>query len=64
MVTKLFLAIREGGLTQRDFAKLVGDNETVISRAVRGTWNLDEARKLRYARALRMKVEDLFGEDR
>jgi transcriptional regulator with XRE-family HTH domain len=59
---KLLLAIRKRGLTQRDFAKLVNDNETVVSRAVRGTWNLDEGRKLRYARALRMKVGDLFGE--
>jgi transcriptional regulator with XRE-family HTH domain len=56
----LLKAIREKGLRQRDFAKLVGDSESVVSRAVTGTWNLDALRKIRYAKALGKSVDELF----
>ena len=58
---KLWAAIRAKGLFQRDFAKIVGDDEAVVSRAVTGRLNLDEARKIRYARALGLRPEELFG---
>jgi|APSaa5957512622_1039677.scaffolds.fasta_scaffold61531_3 transcriptional regulator with XRE-family HTH domain len=56
----LFRAIRENGLRQRDFAQLVGDHESIVSRIVNGVWNPDEIRKIRYAKALGHKPEDLF----
>lgn len=57
---KLLQAIRGHGLTQRDFAVLVGEHEGTISKIVNGTQNPDPARKLRYAKALGMKITDLF----
>jgi transcriptional regulator with XRE-family HTH domain len=57
---KLFKAIRSQGLRQRDFAVLVGDHESIVSRVINGIWNPDDMRKIRYAKALKMKVEDLF----
>ena len=60
MSFELLKAIRESGLRQRDFARVVGDHESLISRVVNGVWNLDEIRKTRYAKALGKRVEDLF----
>ena len=57
---KLLQAIRDEGLTQRAFAKLVGDSECIVSGVVRGLRNLDENRQARYAEALGKKVEDIF----
>ena len=57
---KLLKAIRKKGLRQRDFAKLVGDHESVVSRIVNGSWKPDQLRKLRYSRALGKKPEELF----
>jgi transcriptional regulator with XRE-family HTH domain len=58
----LLRAIRERGLRQREFARLVGDHESVVSRIVNGIWVPDEARKIKYATAVGKKVEDLFQE--
>ena len=58
---KLWLAIREQHLTQRDFARIIGEHESVVSRIITGTWNPDEKRKVLYARALGKKVQELFG---
>jgi len=54
-------ALREKNLSQKEFARLVGDHETLISRVVRGHWNLDEKRKIKYAKILKKKPEELFG---
>jgi len=59
---KLWAAIRERGLTQVDFARIVGDDPSIVSRVINGHWNIDEMRKLKYSRALRMKPDDLFLE--
>jgi transcriptional regulator with XRE-family HTH domain len=56
----LLRAIKESGFTQRDFSALVGDHESVVSRIVNGIWIPDPVRKIRYAKILRKKVEDLF----
>lgn len=61
MNVKLLLAIRGQGLTQREFSRLVGDHESVVSRIVNGVWVPDEMRKIRYAKALRKRVDDLFA---
>lgn len=47
-------------MLQKDFARIVGDDPSIVSRVVTGQWNPDVQRKARYARALGMKVEDLF----
>lgn len=57
---ELFRAIRESGLRQRDFARIEGDHETVVSRIFNGIYVIDEVRKARYVRALGRKPEDLF----
>lgn len=57
---KLLVAIREKDLRQQEFAKIVGDHFTYISGVINGRINLDERRKLKYAKALGKKVEDLF----
>ena len=57
---RLVAAIKERGLTQLDFAKIVGDDPSVVSRIINGRWNADQMRKRKYSRALRMKPDDLF----
>jgi hypothetical protein len=59
---KLLQAIRESGLRQRDFARLVEDHESIVSRIVNGIWNPDEKRKMRYARALGKCPKELFSD--
>ena len=59
---KLWAAIREKGLKQKDFARLVGDDPSIVSRIITGQYNVDELRMLRYARALGLKPEELFPE--
>ena len=63
---RLLKAIREKGLRQRDFARIVGEHESVVSRVISGQWNPCEKRKAVYARALGMKPADLFpgGDDK
>lgn len=56
----LLVAIREKGLRQRDFCKLVGDDDAIVSRAINGSFNLDESRKIKYAKALGKRPEELF----
>ena len=59
---ELFKAIRDKGLRQRDFARLVGDHESVVSRIINGVWNADELRKIRYAKVLGRKPSEIFSE--
>ena len=56
----LLKAIRSQGMRQKDLAQAVGDDQSIVSRIVNGVWNPDPVRKLKYARALKCKVEDLF----
>jgi DNA-binding XRE family transcriptional regulator len=56
----LWVAIRRNGLRQKDFAKIVGDHESVVSRIINGTWHPDAMRKMKYARALKTKPEAIF----
>lgn len=62
MQFNLLKAIKEEGFTQRDFARLVNDHESVVSRIINGTWIIDEKRRIRYARVLNRKPDDLFSE--
>ena len=57
---KLLTAIREKGLRQKDFAIAVGEHETTVSMVVTGKLNLDDVRKVKYARTLGKSVTDLF----
>jgi len=57
---KLLSAIRERGFRQNDFARVVGDHYSYISRVVNGWVNLDEARKARYAQTLGKETSELF----
>ena len=59
---KLLLAIRDKGLRQKDFAILVEDDPAIISRIINGSFLVDKMRKIKYAKALGMKPEELFGE--
>jgi len=57
----LLKKIKLQGLRQRDFAQIVNEDESVISRVVNGVWNPSEAQRIRYARALKCKVSEIFG---
>lgn len=56
----LLIAIRGAGLTQEGFARAVGDDPSLVSRVVRGHFNLDPVRKQRWARVLKVPVNRLF----
>lgn len=58
----LWSAIREEGLTQGEFSRIVGDDPAIVSRIVSGQLNPNEVRKIRYAKALNRKVEEVFDE--
>ena len=60
---RLLRALKEKKLSQRDFARIVGDHESVVSRIINGVWNADVERRIRYSRALGVKLEELFPED-
>ena len=57
----LLVAIRAQGLKQMEFAKIVGQDPSVVSRVISGVYNLNEEWEERYAKALNMKREDLFN---
>jgi transcriptional regulator with XRE-family HTH domain len=59
---KLLNAIRSKGLKQKDFAILVGDKDSMVSGVIRGRLNLDDERKIKYAKVLNCKTEELFEE--
>ena len=59
---RLLTAIRERGMRQVDFAKVVGDHFTFVSRVVNGWINLDDRRKAKYAKTLGKSVQEIFGE--
>ena len=56
----LWAAIREKGLWQKDFARVVGDDPSVVSRVINGWYNLDPIRQASWARVLGRKPEELF----
>lgn len=60
---KLQQAIRKRKLTQRDLARITGESETYISKVVHGERVPDPARRYAWARILRVKVGDIFGEE-
>jgi hypothetical protein len=60
----LLKAIKEHGLTQRQFAAAVGDHESVVSRIVNGVWIADTLRKAKYAKVLKRRPEDIFTQQR
>ncbi len=60
MNIELLTEIKRKGLSQRTFAQIVGDHETLVSRVINGHWNLDPARKAKYAKVLGCKVQELF----
>ncbi len=59
---KLLNAIRQKGLRQYEFASIVGIDQYLLSRLIRGHVNLDPVRKLRIAKALKRRVSDLFDD--
>jgi hypothetical protein len=56
----LLLAIKNQGFTQKDFGAIVGAHPSFISRVVNGWVNLDYRTKIRYAKAVNRKVEEVF----
>jgi plasmid maintenance system antidote protein VapI len=57
---ELLKSIKEEGLNQREFAKIVGVHESIISRIINGTWNIDHMRKIKFAKVLGKNPEELF----
>ena len=56
----LWSAIKEAGLNQREFSRIVGDDPAIVSRIVTGQMIPSEVRKIRYAKALNRRVEEIF----
>jgi len=59
---KLFVAIREEGLTQKDFAKIVGVTPAYVSNVVNGWFLLNERKQISWARALGRPAAEIFPE--
>ena len=59
---KLLGALKERGISQRGFARMVGEPEAKVSRVINGLWNIDQANKQKYAKVLGLHVEDIFPE--
>ena len=55
----LLRAIKEKGLTQKDFSHIVGDDPSVVSRIINGIWRPDELRKIKYIKGS-LKIATLF----
>jgi len=60
---ELLKSIKEEGLNQREFAQLVGEHESVISRIINGTWNIDQMRKIKFAKILGKKPDEIFSDE-
>ena len=58
---QLLTALKEKGLTQKEFAEIVGDHPTFVSKVVNGWANLDVPRQRLYAKALKKPVKELFA---
>jgi len=58
---KWFQAMKEEGITARDFAKITGDSEALISLFLNGHRKIDPVRQIKYAKLLRRKPEELFN---
>lgn len=52
--------IFESGKTQRELARETGINQTLISLAIHGRYNLDQEQKVKICRALKKAEESLF----
>jgi plasmid maintenance system antidote protein VapI len=59
---RLWKAIKEAGLNQRTFARLIGEHESIVSRVVNGSMNLPPSKAMTWAKVLGQPVERLFGE--
>ena len=63
MNLKLKFRIMEIYGSQADFAQIVGEDETLVSRVIRGRRTLSPVKKEMWARKLRSSVKTLFGEE-
>ena len=58
--TLKLVIIREFG-TQADFSMVVREDESTISRVVRGRRSLSSEKKKEWAKVLKCKAQELFG---
>jgi len=58
--TKLLVAIKEAGATQKQVARKSGVSETYISYAINGRFNLNPVEKAKIAQALNRPVRQIF----
>jgi plasmid maintenance system antidote protein VapI len=48
--------------TQADFALAINEDETLISRVIRGRRNIEPERKIKWAKVLGCKVKEIFDD--
>ena len=60
MNRKLKAKIFEVFGSQADFAQAIGENESVVSRVIRGRCEIDPAKKKKWAKILRCRWGQLF----
>jgi len=61
MNKSLKLKIIEKFDTQADFAQVVNEDESIISRVIRGRRELNPEKQRAWARALKCKPEEIFA---
>jgi len=57
---KLLLVLRQKTMTQKTLAKLSHINENFISMIVRGLYNPNDDQKSKIAKALKVRIKDVF----
>ncbi|WP_419659685.1 putative DNA-binding protein, lambda repressor-like [Desulfosarcina variabilis str. Montpellier] len=57
---KLFAAIKRSGLSQKEFARIIGEQPSTVSRVINGWFNLNDHGKAKYAHFLGCDVEEIF----
>lgn len=60
---KLKAAIANSGMSQRQFARRIGVNESIVSRVITGRWSVKPMERIIWSAHLGRKPEEIFEED-
>jgi transcriptional regulator with XRE-family HTH domain len=63
MITKLKIVVDKSGLKQRHLANLVGVDESILSRMIRGVIPMPKDVRKGLAKALRVPVADISADE-
>ena len=60
---KLKEAIANAGLSQRQFARRIGVNESIVSRVITGRWSVKPIEKIVWAAHLGREPQEVFEDN-